>query len=504
VLFVADDRLVELANRLSGKAIVSSEVTDGDIAGVDIESLIAHITERFEGRGAVEVLGRDELKGIIGGMSERKAPVQVEIVRSGDFKPSAKDVQARFSVRNAKIERTNSSVGDFVDYFRDRFEKMKGIMKGYGNGYGGTVGIGSVRQYISGREMGIIGLVYDKIVTRNGHIMITLEDESGTAKVLVYKPQRQGRDPANELFDLAAKVVRDDIIYVKGKVSGPFFIANMLVWPEVPIRVRRRSEEDVAIALLSDLHVGNKLFLERQFGRFLEWLNGGIDSRKDLAGKIKYVVIAGDLVDGVGVYPEQDKELSIDDIYKQYSVFFDFMESIPDYIEVFVMPGNHDGVQRAEPQPSIGKKLAGEFSMANIHSVVNPCYLNLHGVKVLSYHGASLDSMIQGIPGCSYSNATSAMKEILKRRHLSPIYGTNVVTPSRSDSLVIDEVPDILHMGHIHRNGYDEYHGTALVNSGTWQARTSFQIKQGHIPTPALLSVYEARTTSLSLVDFNS
>ena len=135
--------------------------------------------------------------------------------------------------------------------------------------------------------------------------------------------------------------------------------------------------------------------------------------------------------------------------------------------------------------------------------MANPCYLNLHGVKVLSYHGTSLDSMIQNIQGCSYSNATSAMKEILKRRHLSPIYGDNVVTPSKSDSLVIDEVPDILHMGHIHKNGYDEYHGTALVNSGTWQARTSFQIKQGHIPTPALLSVYDAQTTSLLQVDFN-
>lgn len=501
---MTDDRLVELANRLSGKVILSSEITGGDLAGIDIESLIAHVVERFESKGAIGVLNRDELKTIIGSLSERKEPVQVEVIRSSDFKPAAKEVSARFTARSAKIERTNSSVSDFVDYFRDRFDKMKGIMKGYGNGYGGTVGIGSVKQYISGREMGIIGLVYDKIVTRNGHIMLTLEDEGGTAKVLVYKPQSKGRDPSNELFDSASKVVKDDIIYVRGKVSGPFFIANKLAWPEVPIRVRKRCEDDIAIALLSDIHVGNKLFLEKQFGKFLEWLNGGVDSRKDLAGKIKYLVIAGDLVDGVGVYPEQDKELSIDDIYKQYSVFFNFMESVPDYIEVFVMPGNHDAVQRAEPQPQIGKKLAGDFARANIHSVANPCYLNLHGVKVLSYHGTSLDSMIQNIQGCSYSNATSAMKEILKRRHLSPIYGGNVVTPSKSDSLVIDEVPDILHMGHIHKNGYDEYHGTALVNSGTWQARTSFQIKQGHIPTPALLSVYDARTTSLLQVDFNS
>ena len=36
-------------------------------------------------------------------------------------------------------------------------------------------------------------MVYDKIVTKNGHIMLTLEDEGGTAKVLVYKPQSKGQ-----------------------------------------------------------------------------------------------------------------------------------------------------------------------------------------------------------------------------------------------------------------------------------------------------------------------
>lgn len=502
---MSNDRLVELANRLSGKVIISSEITEEDLAvAEDTESLIANITGHFEKKDGLKVLDKTELKKIIAGISAKKEPVQVEVIRSSDFKPAAKEISARFATRNAKIERTSSSVNDFVDCLKDRFAKIKGIMKGHSNGYGGTVGIGSLKQYISGRETGIIGIVYDRIVTRNGHIMITLEDEGGTAKVLVYKPQSKERSPSSELFDSAAKVVRDDIIYVRGKVSGPFFIANKIAWPEVPVRVRRRIEEDVAIALLSDTHIGNKLFLEKQFGKFLEWLNGGVDSRRDLAGRIKYVVVCGDLVDGVGVYPEQDRELSIDDIYRQYTVFFDFMESIPDYIEVFVMPGNHDGVQRAEPQPAIGKKLADELSAANVHSVANPCYLNLHGIRVLAYHGASLDSIIHNIPGCSYSNATSAMKEILKRRHLSPIYGTNIVTPARSDALVIEEVPDILHMGHIHKNGYDEYHGTALVNSGTWQARTSYQIKQGHIPTPALLSVYDARTATMSLVDFNS
>ncbi len=387
MLFMPEDTLIELADRLSGKVVISSDIKASDLCGADAESLIAHITDHFEGREGMKVLGMPELQEILAKIGKKKEPVQIEVVRSGDFKPLAKDVDARYTIRDTPIGRTNNTVGDFTDHFRDRFNKIKAIMKASGNGYGGNVNIGAMNQYISGREMGLIGMVYEKTVTKNGHVMLTLEDESGTAKVLAYKPQTKAKDLSNEVFDTASRVAKDDVLYVKGKVSGPFFIANKILWPDVPIRVRKRTEDDVAIALLSDVHVGSKLFLEKQFGKFLEWLNGGVDNRKDLAAKIKYMVVGGDLVDGVGVYPRQEKELSIDDIYKQYSVFFDFMESIPDYIEVFVLPGNHDAVQRAEPQPAISKKLLGDFARANVHSVANPCYLNLHGVKVLSYHG---------------------------------------------------------------------------------------------------------------------
>ena len=96
------------------------------------------------------------------------------------------------------------------------------------------------------------------------------------------------------------------------------------------------------------------------------------------------------------------------------------------------------------------------------------------------------------------------MIEVLKKRHISPIYGDNPIMPSKEDSLVIDEVPDILHMGHLHKNGYAEYHGTQVINSGTWQSRTSYQVKQGHMPTPALLPVYNTKSGELWSVDFNA
>jgi len=499
-----NDALMELVSRLNGKVIISSEITKIDLENIDLNSLIAGITKRFEESGA-SILGKKELSEILAGFGEKKEPIQiVEVLSSAGFKPTAKDVSSKFRIRETKAERVSSGVSDFVDHFQDRFRKLRDIIRSHGNGFSGMIGsIEGIKQYMDGREIVLVGMIYDRIVTKKGHLLVTIEDESGTAKVLFIKPARKLKDSANELFDSATKLARDDVIAVKGKLSNPFIIANKMLWPDIPIHPMHTTEEDIAIAFVSDLHIGHRLFMEKQFGKFLEWLNGGVDNRKDLAAKVKYIVIAGDLVDGIGIYPEQEKELNITDIYRQYSVFFDFLKSIPDYIEIFAMPGNHDAVQRAEPQPRIGNCFLKDFAQENVHLVSSPCYLNLHGVRVLAYHGTSLDSIIHNVSGCSYGLPAEAAKEALRRRHLSPIYGNNVIVPSKTDAMVIDEVPDILHMGHIHKNGIDEYHGTTVLNSGTWQDRTSYQIKQGHIPSPALLPVFETKILRTSLIDFN-
>ena len=188
---------------------------------------------------------------------------------------------------------------------------------------------------------------------------------------------------------------------------------------------------------------------------------------------------AGDVVDGIGVYPNQDRDLTVLDIYAQYKIFFNFMSMIPDYIHVFVIPGNHDAVQRAEPQPQLSNELVGDFKADNVHIIPNPSFLTLHGIEILAYHGASLDSIISAIPGTSYAKPEKAMIEILKRRHLSPIYGGNMIVPSKNDNMVIDKVPDILHMGHVHKNGMANYHGVDIINSGTWQSTTDYQLVAG-------------------------
>ncbi len=104
-------------------------------------------------------------------------------------------------------------------------------------------------------------------------------------------------------------------------------------------------------------------------------------------------------MDGIGVYPNQDRSLTVLDIYSQYKIFFNFIGMIPDYVQVFIIPGNHDAVQRAEPQPQLSNELVGDFKADNVHIIPNPSFLTLHGIDILAYHGTSLDSVISAIPG---------------------------------------------------------------------------------------------------------
>ncbi len=505
-----DNLVTELAQKLSGKVVISSEITDSDIKGIGTEIISRKALEFFGKSQGLKVIDRETLKKIIGKPApeeEQEKSPKVEVTGSISKKDTAKDVRADFTIKNAAIEKTPAGVEDFSAYFKNRFDKLRLLIE-RGRSAGGvsiTNKIENLKVYANGRDIGVIGMVYEKTVTKNGHVMFSIEDETGTGKVLLIKAERTSRKEKHELFDFASKIVNDEVIAIKGRISSPFLIADGVIWPDIPIRQIKKTEDDIAIAFASDIHIGSKLFLDKQFEKFIEWLNGKIDVRKDIAEKIKYFVISGDLVDGIGVYPNQDKELSINDIYKQYDALFRYLNQIPEHIEVFVLGGNHDALQRAEPQPPLGDDLIKkDFKKDNIHLVSNPGYVKMHGINTLAYHGTSLDSVIQAIPGCSYSKPESAMIEVLKKRHVSPIYGDNPIMPSKKDSLVMDEVPDILHMGHLHKNGYADYHGTQVINSGTWQARTSYQVKLGHMPTPAILPIYHAKSGALWSMDFNS
>ncbi len=378
---------------------------------------------------------------------------------------------------------------DFVQYFKDRYSVLGDLLRKRM----GARPIESLkrRNMDSKEQLSIIGMVLDMRTTTNGHKLIELEDTTGTIAVLIH------REKDKELFEQAGGVLLDEVIGITGTLSGDgnLMFANRIIWPDVPNTQKSTldGKKEGKAVFISDIHVGSKTFLEDAWLRFVEWLGD----------EINYLVIAGDVVDGIGVFPNQDRELAIMDIYEQYEKAAEYLNAIPRHIKIIISPGNHDAVRQAEPQPRFPERIIGMFRN-DITFVGNPAMVEIGGARVLIYHGRSMDDIIAGIPGFSYTDPTRPMTEMLKLRHLSPIYGGRVsIAPEKKDHFVIDPLPDILHCGHVHTVGVSNYRNILAVNSGTWQSQTEFQKRMNLTPDPARATVVDLSNMNYRVIPFN-
>ncbi|AGK61699.1 DNA polymerase II small subunit [Archaeoglobus sulfaticallidus PM70-1] len=367
-------------------------------------------------------------------------------------------------------------VDDFIQNFSSRYEKIRKIFRGRIN----SIPIASLKK-VNQKEVSIIGIVTDVRETSKGNYIIEIEDKTGKISVLA----------TAKLREVASELLGDEVIAVSGSFRNNMIIANRIVFPDVP-QNDRKVEKDFGMVFISDIHFGSNTFLEKSWNAFVKWLNCevGNEYMQEIAEKVRYLFIAGDVVDGVGIYPGQEKELEIFDIYGQYEEAGEQLEKIPKRIKIILSPGNHDAVRQAEPQPALPKEFADLFPR-NVKHVGNPAWVDADGVKVLIYHGRSIDDMIMKIPRLDYSDPSGVIEEMLKRRHLCPIYGGRTpLAPEKEDLLVIDEVPDIVHTGHVHTYGARYYRGILALNSSTWQAQTEFQKKVNLNPMPGNVPVY--------------
>lgn len=401
---------------------------------------------------------------------KKKAEKTEKKVEKHDYR-----IENEIKVRDITGKSTCSgTIEDFIAYFNSRFEKLSAILKRRIK----PIPISALSKF-SGEQVEVVGIVNNVREIQNGAI-IELEDKTGSINVVA----------TDKLKDQALELLGDEVIGVIGVVRGKNLIADRIIFPDVPIRERVKKE--FGVVFISDTHFGSKEFLEKEWDMFVKWLNCELGEGKvvELAEKVKYVIIAGDIVDGIGVYPEQEKDLAIVNIYEQYEFAAEKLDEIPKHIKIILSVGNHDAIRQAEPQPCLPKEYRELFSNNVIH-VGNPAYVELDGLKVLIYHGRSLDDVITKIPRLTYEKPHEAMIELVKRRHLSPMYGERTpIAPEREDWLVIDEVPDVLHCGHVHTYGVGFYRGILLVNSSTWQSQTEFQRKVNLKPMPGNVAVY--------------
>ncbi len=412
-----------------------------------------------------------------------------------------------FDVKDVKLSPPKASnaagkEGEFLVeayrlYFRSRLKKMRRIFRENPE-IGGIIDIGKLSYVQPGSEVTVVGLLTDKRETNKGYVL-ELEDATGRIKVFINKDREDAK--------LVMSIMHDSAVAVSGKYSGRGMIfADHLYLPDVP-KVRPPKpplKEKVYAVLLSDIHVGSNKFCEKAFEKFLEWLNGNVENEThaELVSRIKYMIIAGDAVDGVGIYPGQYDELAIPDIFDQYEALANLLRNVPKHIHIFIGPGNHDAARTALPQPGFYEEYARPiYRLKNVTIISNPAVVRLHGRDFLIAHGRGIEDVVTEIPNRSHHRPAEAMVELLKLRHLAPTFGEKVpIAPDPEDLLVIESVPDLFQAGHVHVMEHKVYNGVFVINTGTWQAQTEFQKMVNIVPTPARVPIIDVETARLRAV----
>ncbi len=366
------------------------------------------------------------------------------------------------------------NINDFANYFKSRYYALKRIIEKRRD-FGSSMSIEKAMRL--DRDTKIVGIIYEKRETKNGHYILKIEDDTATCSVLISKDTPLIKET----------YVNDEVIGISGKPNArkELFIANEIYRPDIPSNNKwKLSDSTSSIAFLSDVHVGSYTFMEPQWKKMIQWLK-----TNSLDIGLDYIVFPGDVVDGIGVFPDQEEELTINNIYKQYETLAEYLKEIPDHIKMVIHPGNHDAVRLTEPQPALPEVFRQSFD-SNIMMVGNPVSLKIEDRTVLSYHGKGIDDWVAGVQELKYEDPLKVMEYMAMRRHLAPMYGQRTaLAPEKKDYLVMENVPDIFISGHVHGAGTKEYNGVRMINASAWQDQTEYQKMHNFNPDPAIMPI---------------
>ncbi|MAG39890.1 hypothetical protein CMI41_02905 [Candidatus Pacearchaeota archaeon] len=486
---LSDENILKLVKAISNSGL-SNKILNKNIFIKNIDEIRTNLLKSNNKNSVSKILSKILYNEI--------APLGDEaFVNNTMLKPKVKNVNVLSSPAFTKRKIT---VREFTRHFKSRYEKIRNILEEKN-----LENLTSIRKigYSKGNYT-IIVAVLDKKITKNKNILLEVEDLTGASKVLINSSK-------TELFSVGKSILEDDIISINVNGGGDILFANSVIYPDASIGCKKYSNEEDLIAFISDMHIGSKMFLEENFLKFIKWLNGeeGSGDQKELAKKIKYLFIAGDAVDGVNHGPGQEKYLNIKTTAGQYKKLEELLSLIRRDVQIIMCPGQHDAVWVGEPQPIINKKFApGLYDLENLHLVPNPSLVEVAEFSVLMYHGASINYFINELPEIrvkyKHDAPTKVVREMLKRRHLAPFHGLADYIPCEEDSLVIDNIPDILFTGDQHRAEFSTVNNILLISGSCWQSITPFEEKAGNNPDPCKVPIFNPKTREIRILDFGN
>ncbi len=432
--------------------------------------------------------------------STSKVEEKAEEKRERRLTQELNDVKVLSSFSNSHTKKLE--VEDFTKYFRNRLNEMRKILQGNS----ALKNLISVNKISGSRQnLSIIGIVSEKSVTKNKNMLLEVEDLTGKIRVLV-----NANNP--KLYEKAEEICLDSVLGFTGIGSREILFANDVVFPDSVLQERKKSPVEEYALFIGDLHFGSKLFLEKELLKFIDYLNGKVPNTPEVE-KIKYLFVAGDLIAGVGVYPNQERDLLLKDIEEQFIGLSQILGKIRKDIKIIISPGNHDGVRLMEPQPLLNERYAWSiYDLKNAVLTGNPAYVNIgaksgfSGMDVLTYHGFSFPYYANTVPKFmtqkSLNFPDKIMTYLLKNRHLAPSHASVQYYPSEEDNLMIKKIPDIFLSGHTHKSAVSYYNNILMVSASSWEAKTSNQERMGNEPDFCKVPMFNLKTRTIKILDF--
>lgn len=372
---------------------------------------------------------------------------------------------------------------DIVDAFFSRYQQLSRIVMENTQ----LEGLTSINNLPVGKRASLIGLVRECQHTKNGHLLMVLEDPTGEIKALFSKS-------SGKLLEQAGTVLLDSCIGVVGDCDREIVYARELYFPGVPAGHPKKDSKGKPIVFISDLHYGNKLFYAKEFDAFIDWVN-----TQDIA----HLFIAGDIIEGIGVYPGQESDLAITGIDEQYEGVARLLSKIRHPITL--CSGNHDAVRLAEPQPA--QHHPALDALSHVTSAPSPSRFQIGTLQIMLYHGNSFPYVADTVEHIrqrgGIKKADLIMRLLLKLRHLNPTFGSIPYIPQDPDPLLIDTIPDILATGHLHVAVSHQYGKTTCLNCSTWVGTSDYQRQRGIEPDPCKAFIIDPVTREVSIKSFS-
>src|SRR3989344_4192339 len=182
-------------------------------------------------------------------------------INKGNFsiKPNVK-ILKNYIKDEKKIE-----IQDFIGSFRVRSKNIRELLQNRPELFD-VISINKIMNKKEKETVSIIGMISNKILTKNNNFIMEAEDLTGVIKVIIDKKN-------SELYNICKDIMLDEVIGVVGSFSKGVLFCKNLIYADIPMtKELKKCPDEVYAICTSDLHIGSKLFLKAEFLSFINWL----------------------------------------------------------------------------------------------------------------------------------------------------------------------------------------------------------------------------------------